>query len=167
MATWFNGCLGCVLIKSVLYSLIVMGAFNVPGIAKDLTPCDLVPNNFAGRPISVKGSLLFTMHDATLFSKSCVNKGQHSTALMYPNGRGAPPVAFTLESSTLARLEPFFRPTGAPAIACGVFSGQVFYKKGFHLKHFNEITIGNGFGEHGTLRAAFVIRAVSEIHSCD
>ena len=67
----------------------------------------------------------------------------------------------------MARLRPFFRTTGGQAIACGVFSGQVFYKKGFHLKSSGGITVGNGFGEHGTLQAAFVLQSVAEIRVCD
>jgi hypothetical protein len=134
-------------------------------VAGDLTPCDFTPNALAGELISVRGSAIFTMHGAVLFSGSCANKGQHSAALMFPGERGTPLVAFELDPSAVARLRPFFRTSGGQAIASGVFSGEVFYKRGFHLKRSNGVTVGNGFGEHGTLRAAFVLQSVAEIRA--
>jgi hypothetical protein len=63
-------------------------------------------------------------------------------------------------------LRPFYRFTGGAAIACAVLSGQVFYKKGFRLRHIGGFPMGNGYGEDGRLQRAFVLQAVDEIHSC-
>lgn len=152
--------------KMLLQFLVLLVGLTVSDAA-DLTPCDIIPNAFRGTQISVTGSVIFTMHGAVLFSKSCTNRGQHSAALMFPAEKGAPPVAFELEPSAMERLRPFFRLTGGQAIACGVFSGEVFYKRGFRLKRFDGITVGNGFGEHGTLQAAFVLKSVEAIRVCD
>jgi len=106
------------------------------------------------------------MHGVSLFSSACATKGQHAANLMLPGDKDSPPVSFKLDQNAMARLKPFFRTTGGQAIACGVFSGQVFYKKGFRLKRFGGDSIGNGFGENGRLRAAFVLRSIEEIHAC-
>ncbi len=135
--------------------------------ARDITLCDLASHGFEGRLISLRSRLLFTMHGIYLLGDSCVTKGQHSAALLFPGERTAPPVRFDVDPSAISQLRPFFRTTGDQAFACGVLSGQVFYKKGFRLRHDNGISFGNGFGEHGTLEAAFVLQSVKEIHQCD
>jgi hypothetical protein len=153
--------------RMVLWSLLVLEALAVPGMAAEVTPCDLVPNALVGATISVRADVIFTMHGAVLFSRSCTSKGQHSAVLMFPGDPGAPPVSFGLDPLTMAHLRPFFRTTGGQAVACGVFSGRVFYKKGFHLKTFRDVAIGNGFGENGAFRAAFVLKSAEEVHVCN
>jgi hypothetical protein len=133
----------------------------------NITVCDLKPRAFEGRLISVKGRLLFTMHGAYLLGDSCASRGQHSAALAYPGDQGAPSVRFRLDPTALSQLRPFFRTTGGQAIACGAFSGEVFYKVGFHLRKFGDIAVGNGFGENGALQATFVLQSVVDIHPCD
>jgi len=135
--------------------------------AKDLTPCDLTLGAFEGRLISVSGRALFTMHGGYLLGDTCTGKGRVGAALVFPGDSGIPSVGFKLDPSTMERLRPFFRTTGGQAIACGVFSGQAFYRAGFRLRHFGDIAIGNGFGENGKLRTAFVLKSVAEIRACD
>ena len=135
--------------------------------AREITPCDLTPHAFEDQLVTISARALFTMHGAYLLGSSCTGKGQYSAALLLPGEKGSPLVSFELDPSSLASLKPFFRTTGGQAFACGLFSGRVFYKKGFRLRHFDEITIGNGFGEHGTLQAGFVIESVKDVRACD
>ena len=139
------------------------GVSDVPSI----TSCDLVAPAHAGKRITLSARLLFTMHGAYILGDSCTSRGQHGAALLFPGKKGAPPVIFELDASALSRLQPFFRTTGGQSVACAILSGQVFYKKGFQLQHFGEITIGNGFGENGRMQTGFVLQSVENIHSCN
>jgi hypothetical protein len=139
------------------------------GAARGVTICDLKPPVYSGKPILLSTRMLFTMHGAYLLGDQCPGSGQHAAALLFPGEEGAPPVSFELEQSAVSRLRPFYRTTGGSAVACAVLSGQVFYKKGFRLRHAGaggDVPIGNGYGEDGRLQRAFVLEAVQEIHGC-
>jgi hypothetical protein len=107
------------------------------------------------------------MHGTALLGDKCAGNGQHGAELLFPGEKGAPPVAFELDPSSEQRMTPFLRVNGGAAVVCAVRSGQIFYKKGFRLRHINGFPTGNGFGEDGRLERAFVLQAVEEIHSCD
>jgi hypothetical protein len=153
--------------RVLVWGLIFSAAVAEATGGRDLTPCDLTPGALEGRLISVSGRALFTMHGAYLLGDTCNAKGRQGAALVFPDGKDTPPVGFQLDPSTMERLRPFFRTRGGQAIACGIFSGQAFYRAGFRLRRFGDIAIGNGFGENGTLRTAFVLKSVAEIHVCD
>jgi hypothetical protein len=145
---------------------VVLTAVGGIGATHVVSICDLRPPAYDGMRISLSTRMLFTMHGANLLGDLCSGSGQHGAALLFPGEKTAPRVKFGLDPSAVPMLRPFFRTTGGSAIACAVLSGQVFYKKGFRLRTFGNIPIGNGFGENGELRTAFVLQSVAEIGDC-
>jgi hypothetical protein len=123
------------------------------------------PKTFLGKPIIIAARAIFTMHGAFLTSDTCSDRSQ-DIVILYPKLAGTPEVPFELDSQAMDRLKVFFRPNGGTASACGIFSGQVFYKRDFHSKQFGAGQQGNGFGQRGAFRLAFVLRSVNEIRSC-
>ena len=132
---------------------------------KELDLCEVFnPAAFSNRHVSVRARMGFTMHGMYLLSNCKVAKPD--MAVLYPGGRGAPPVGFELDPQATSRLAPFFRLTGGSAIACGVLNGTVTYKKHFRLHSAGAGPMGNGYGSRGALRWGFVIQSVVEIHAC-
>jgi hypothetical protein len=133
----------------------------------EISTCDLVrPNAFLGKRIMIASRVLFTMHGTFLTSDSCPDHSQ-DVVVLYPMTEGTPEVPFTLDPQVMDSLKQFFRPTGGTASACGVLTGQLFYKKRFHSKALGGGPQGNGFGPRGAFRLAFVIESVKQIHKCD
>lgn len=85
---------------------------------------------------------------------------------MFPNDQGSPSVGFQLAAKAREQLRPYFRVNGGLSMACGIFVGQLFYKKHFHLDHIHGVAVGNGYGPSGSLRAVFVLRSVDNIQPC-
>jgi hypothetical protein len=135
------------------------------GAVNELTPCDFNAA-FDGKQAAVRAAVGFTMHGAYLLPEGCKGKGQ-SAALLFPNERGAPKVDFQLDAHAVDQLRPFFRTTGGSSKACGLFVGQIAYKRRFRLKQEGGGPQGNGYGSRGTSRFALILRSVSEVRSCE
>jgi hypothetical protein len=129
------------------------------GASSELTPCDF---NAAldGKQAVVRAVVGFTMHGAYLLPEGCNGKGQ-AAAFIFPNGRRAPKVDFRLDAQAIEQLSPFFRPTGGSSRACGLFVGQIAYKRHFRLRQEGGGPQGNGYGSRGSFRFAFVLRSTA------
>jgi hypothetical protein len=149
-------------LQFVLFS----GIITFASAGSELSTCDLMhPKAFLGKPITIAARAIFTMHGAFLTSDTCSDRSQ-DIVILYPKIARTPEVSFELDSQAIDLLKAFFRPNGGTALACGIFSGQVFYKRDFHSKEFGGGPQGNGFGPRRAFRLAFVLRSVNEIRSC-
>ena len=137
-----------------------------PADLPEITPCDIQPGRFVGQLIRITSKLVFTMHGAAMVSENCATRGQHAAALFYPSDPGAPHVGFEVDPRAIEQLVPYYRTTGGSAVACAVVEGEIFYQQKFKLNHPGGMATGNGFGAHGALGAAFVIKKVAQIKPC-
>jgi hypothetical protein len=149
-------------LQFVLFS----GIITFVSAGSELSTCDLMhPKTPLGKPIIIAARALFTRHGTFLTSDTCSDHSQ-DIVILYPKLAGTPEVSFELDSQAIDLLKSFFRPNGGTTSACGIFSGQVFYKRDFHSKESGGGPQGNGFGPRGAFRLAFVLRSVNEIRSC-
>jgi len=133
----------------------------------EITLCDLVLYRaFAGKSVSIRGRIGFTMHGVAFLPSSCKNSPP-GVAVLTPGNANTPSVDYILENRDLQLLAPFLRPSGGAAVACGVLSGRIFYKKDFELQQSGGGPEGNGYGPRGALRWALVLSSVKEIRACD
>jgi hypothetical protein len=141
---------------------------NQSSAAGPISVCDLAkPGPILGKLITIKARMLFTMHGSYLLGDSCPSKDVFDVAVLWPGADNAPQVPFDADSQAARMLGPFFvGPIDHPKNACATLTGQVFYKRFFHLHHFGGGPQGNGFGSRGALRRGFVIQTIKEIHPC-
>jgi hypothetical protein len=135
------------------------------GADTELTPCDFNAA-FDGKQALVRAAVGFTTHGGYLLPEGCEGKGQ-SAALLFPNERGAPKVDFQLNTHAIDQLRPFFRTTGGSSKACGLFVGQIAFKRRFRLRQEGGGPQGNGYGSRGTSRFGFVLRSISDVRACE
>lgn len=120
--------------RQIAFMMAVLSAAAAVGQSSaEMSLCDLVPERvFDKGYVLLRGRIAFTMHGTAFMRERC-NSSPPGVAVMFPGREGTPHVDFQLEPKDLAQLEPYFRPEGGAAIACGVLVGQIFYKKNFHL----------------------------------
>jgi hypothetical protein len=153
-------------VRSVLALITMIAGIMLGASSKEITLCDLRDHGAVeGNEVSLRGRIGFTMHGAGFLRESCKNSPP-GVALLYPGVSHSPKVDFEMDSRSLDQLRPFYRITGASAIACGVLKGKLFYKKHFYLHQEGAGPQGNGYGSRGALRWGLVIRSVEEIHDC-
>ena len=151
----------------ILFQLFLLGTAVVFGATdREITLCDLGnPSSFEGGRVSIRGRIGFTMHGTAFLPEPCKNS-LPGVAVLFPGKENSPNVEFVLDPQALARLSPFFGPTGGSSTACGVLTGQLFYKRDFRVRQEGGGPQGNGYGPRGALRWGFVIESVREIHAC-
>src|SRR6266566_4030222 len=100
-----------------------------------ISTCDLVhPEDFVGKLVRINVVMGFTMHGMYLLSDSCNRTDVQDAVVLFPKTDDTPKVDFDLDPHAVQMLPPFLRPTGGTANACGVLTGQLFYKKNFRSR---------------------------------
>jgi hypothetical protein len=150
--------------KIGLIQLFVLSATALLGAAdKEITLCDLADHkSFEGKHVVISGRIVFWMHGTAYLPGACKN-GPPGLAVLLPNGEASPKI----EAEVLQRLSPFFRINGGTTTACGTLSGQLLYKRHFHLRHPGAGPQGNGYGSRGALRWGLVVDSVGELRTCE
>jgi hypothetical protein len=126
--------------------------------------CEFGNREFEGQIVTIRINVAFDQHGGVLESKACP-KDKYTAALLYPGTPGVPEVGFRMDSEVLDRLRPFFRVNGGVAYACGTLKGQILSKQDFRLEG-RGFPVGNGFGNRGLMRFAFIVQSVVDIRAC-
>ncbi len=131
--------------------------------------CDVVahPRKFVAKHIRINAVMGFTVHGLFLLSHSCSRSDLPDAVVLTPKADNTPKVDFALDPQADQMLRRFYRPFGGTANACGIVTGQLFYKKNFRSKEFGAGPQGNGYGPRGAFPIAFVLQSVNEIRACE
>ena len=121
--------------KMRLVQLFILPATVMFGaVDKEITLCDLVDHKaFDGKHVVISGRMTFSMHGTTFLPEPCKNSPP-GVAVLLPNVERNPRVNYEADPQTLQRLSPFFHLQGGATTACGALSGQLLYRKAFHLR---------------------------------